>query len=133
MNHLMQLDQIAQLTAAALMVVALGIMFLIFRTGIQGFSGATQANAGAFNEAIRTLKEAQEGQRLFYSAKIEDMRGEVQRLSDRVRELEQESDRKDKRISDLERENGELREEIERLRARINATAARASRRKKGQ
>ena len=125
-------DQLAQLTAGALVVAALMVIYLIMKVGVEAFTRISQANteansqanhasSAAFTEAIRTLKDGQEGQRLFYLAKVDDLRTEMGQLRDRVRELEAENDRKDQRISELERENGELRLEVRRLQARVGA------------
>lgn len=147
MTSFLQLDQLTQLTAGALVVAALGVIYLILKVGVEGFARLSQANTAAntqafqasslaFTEAVRTLKDAQEGQRLFYAAKLDDLRGELTQLRERVRELEAENDRKDERIAQLarmldpkirdaiaglNRENGELRREVERLQARIGA------------
>jgi peptidoglycan hydrolase CwlO-like protein len=132
MSQLFPLDQLAQLTAGALVVAALGVIYLILKVGVEAFTRLSQTNtsantqaihasSAAFTEAVRTLKDAQEGQRLFYAAKLDDLREELSQLRERVRDLEAENDRKDARITELERENGELRREVSRLQARIGA------------
>jgi peptidoglycan hydrolase CwlO-like protein len=132
MNTFFQPDQLAQLTAGALIVAALGMIYFILKVSVEAFTRLSQANtsantqafhasSAAFTEAVRTLKDAQEGQRMFYAAKLDDLRGEISQLRERVRDLEAENDRKDARITELERENGELRREVKRLQTRMGA------------
>ena len=128
MENLLQFDQLAQLSAGALVVAALAIIYLIVRAGSEGFErmskryaegleGAASKQADAFGEVVKTLKESLEGQRAFYETKVNDLRRdfdtEMNEARDRIAELEREN-------SELKRKNTELEGEVERLKKQLD-------------
>lgn len=145
-------ELISQLTAGALVVVALIIVSNIIKAQNIAMAAVSDSSNKAvtatFSSAIQTLKEAQEGQRLFYQTKVDDLfrelvterkerKDEVERLQKRISDLEcevEEKDKrietledvveaKDKRIETLEEESTKLKSEVERLKGQLNGKA----------
>jgi predicted RNase H-like nuclease (RuvC/YqgF family) len=94
------------LGAGALLVLALFIIYLVARVLTPVLVGTTN-----------TLKEALEGQRLFYQQRLDELakehKLEIEELRERVRDLESEN-------LTLKNKNAELQAELETLRKRFN-------------
>ena len=71
-------------------------------------------------QSMAALNDTQVETRAFYASKLEDMRGEMRRLEQRVVELEEQVKEKNARIEELERENQRLHGEIDALRVRLD-------------
>lgn len=143
---LLNIEAVANLTAAALVVVALYIMHLNNKaqnSAISAMSDATvKAIAGAFTSSLNTIQQSMSDQRLIHKQEIGELREEMARdrkehdeeidkerkerheevaaLRKRVGDLECEVEEKDKRIKSLETENTQLKAEIERLKGQLN-------------
>lgn len=138
-------ELVSQLTAGALVIIALFIVRDMTKVQNAALAAASKTSVDAvtatFNTSIQTLKEAQDGQRLFYQAKVDDLfkeltserqerRTEVEKLQKRISDLECEVEEKDKRIETLEGEIGNkdgrikaLEGEVERLKGQLNGKA----------
>lgn len=132
---LLNIEAIANLTAAALVVVALYIMHLNNKaqnSAISAMSDATvKAIAGAFTSSLNTIQQSMSDQRIIHKQEIGELREEMARdrkeydkevsaLKKRIDDLECEVEEKDKRIKSLETENTQLKAEIERMKGRLN-------------
>jgi len=128
--------ELMQLGAGALVVAALLVLAAILRGKDAASAGVMRLSmevvTATFNTGIATLKDAQEGQRLFYQAKVDDLfkelvaerqerKEEVVKLQKRISDLECEVQEKDKRIETLE-------EEVENKDKRVKALEAEVAR-----
>lgn len=129
--------ELMQLSAAGLVVAALLVVYLINKSKDMAMASVLQVSVNTMTDTykigIASLRESQEGQRLFYQAKVDDLfkelvserqerREEVEKLQKRISDLECEVADKDKiidkqgeRIETLEDENTKLKTEVERL------------------
>lgn len=132
--NVIDFTQLMQLSAAGLVVAALLVVYLINRSKDAAMAAVLQVSVNTMTDTykigVASLKESQEGQRLFYQAKVDDLfeelmserqerKAETDKLQKRIADLECEVNEKDKRIETLEDvvENKDVR--IEALEAEV--------------
>lgn len=139
-------EAFAQLSAAALVVVALIVMYLSNKAQNAAISAMSDASvkavASSFKTTLDILTRANDDQRSLHQKEIAELRAEmaserkerdeeiatekkerheeVAALTKRVGDLESEVQKRDKRIKTLEDENAQLKSEIERLKGELN-------------
>jgi peptidoglycan hydrolase CwlO-like protein len=146
MDNLINIDTLLQLGTGALLVVALVIVYYSNKSKDTAMATVLQTSIGTVSSimqsSIATLEKAQEGQRLFYQAKVDDLfkeliserqerKQEVSALQKRITDLECEVKEKDERIANQEDKITELEAEVLRLRGLLNGKQDKAGKGKK--
>lgn len=130
MDDISRIDWATLPPMALMAVTMLGVLWFLWKSS-QGYAtiqaNALKAGADAIERAIDALKDTQAESRIFYTAKLEDMRAGMRLLEDRMRDLDEQLEDKNHRIEDLERDNKrkdariqELEEEVDILRKRLD-------------
>lgn len=148
--NVIDFTQLMQLSAAGLVVAALLVVYLINKSKDAAMAAVLQVSVNTMTDTykigVASLKESQEGQRLFYQAKVDDLfkelmgerqerKEEETKLHKRISDLECEVEEKDQRIKTqeerietLEDENTKLKAEVDRLKGALNNKADKAAR-----
>lgn len=141
----LHIEELAQLSAAALVVLALIVVYFINKSKDMAMAAVLKTSVDTMTSTMKlsvdTLKESQSGQRLFYQAKVDELykeladerqerTGETELLKKRITDLECEVKEKDERIASLENENAKLKAEVERLKGAMNGKADKAKKEK---
>lgn len=135
MSGLIPIEALAQLSTGALIVAALGIIYLIAKAATEVFGmlsramiEAAKATGDAFTEALAAVQKAQEGQRTFFVNQISDLRKEFDdamgEARERIRELEQENEA-------LKEKNAALEIEVQLLKTQIEKDTTQKSKTRK--
>src|SRR4026209_1058921 len=81
----MNISELQQLGAAALQVVALGIMYLIVKLVLATLAQTFGVRLAAQTRAIDTTSDIAQGQRQFYSSEVQDLKAELSKVRDEAR------------------------------------------------